>query len=241
MRKQNIKMGKEAYYFSHDSNAKDDPKCSLLIEELGLEGYGIFWILVEVLRDQPNYRYPLKMLPILARKYNTTTAKIEVVVKNYALFEIKEEEFFSVSLLNRMEQKEAKSLKAKESANARWLKVQSDGNANALQTQSDSNAIKESKGKENKEKENKIEERKTAFGYSLKEFEKTYPKDMLTAFFRYWSEKNKSGTKMKWELEKTFELSLRLSNWASREKDFDKSQQKETPTIASKPKTRTQV
>ncbi len=71
------------------------------------------------------------------------------------------------------------------------------------------------------EKEKGIEERKKAFGFSLKEFDKTYPKDMLTAFFRYWSEKNKSGTKMKWELEKTFELSLRLSNWAAREKGFD--------------------
>ena len=86
-----------------------------------------------------------------------------------------------------------------------------------------------------------IELRKKAFGFSLKEFEKTYPKDMLTAFFRYWSEKNKSGTKMKWELEKTFELSLRLSNWAAREKDFDKPQGKETQKVASKPQTRTQV
>lgn len=87
----------------------------------------------------------------------------------------------------------------------------------------------------------KLEKRKTAFGYSLKEFESNYPKTMLTAFFRYWSEKNKSGTKMKWELEKTFELSLRLSNWAAREKDFDKPQGKETPKVASKPQTRTQV
>lgn len=87
----------------------------------------------------------------------------------------------------------------------------------------------------------KLENRKTAFGYSLKEFENVYPKTMLTAFFRYWTEKNKSGTKMKWEIEKTFELSLRLSNWASREKDFDKTQSKETPKVASKPQTRTQV
>ena len=68
--------------------------------------------------------------------------------------------------------------------------------------------------------EKEIEERKTAFGYSLKEFENVYSKDMLTAFFRYWTEKNKSGTKMKWELEKTFEISLRLTTWASREKQF---------------------
>ena len=39
---------KDAYYFSHYSNAKDDFKCMLLIEELGLEGYGIFWIYEQV-------------------------------------------------------------------------------------------------------------------------------------------------------------------------------------------------
>jgi len=54
MRGEVIKV-KNAYYFSHDSNAKDDPKCVLLIEQLGLEGYGIYWILIEILRDQPGY------------------------------------------------------------------------------------------------------------------------------------------------------------------------------------------
>ena len=77
---------KDAYYFSHDSNAKDDFKCMLLIEEIGLEGYGIFWILVETLREQESYKYPLKLLPSLARKYNTTLAKMRVVVLNYGLF-----------------------------------------------------------------------------------------------------------------------------------------------------------
>ena len=33
---------KDAYYFSHDANAQDDPKCMLLIDQMGLEGYGIF-------------------------------------------------------------------------------------------------------------------------------------------------------------------------------------------------------
>jgi hypothetical protein len=92
---------KDAYYFSHDSNAKDDFKCMLLIEELGLEGYGIFWILVETLREQDNYKYPMKLLSSLARKYNTTKAKMEVVVKNYNLFQIEDDIFFFSSSLNR--------------------------------------------------------------------------------------------------------------------------------------------
>lgn len=95
---------KETCYFSHDANAKDDFKVMLLIEELGLEGYGIFWILIETLREQQNYKYPLKLLSVLSRKYNTTLAKVETVVRNYHLFEIEDEcFFFSKSLNRRME------------------------------------------------------------------------------------------------------------------------------------------
>ena len=62
---------KDTYWFRHDSNAKDDFKCMLLIEQLGCEGYGIFWILLETLREQKDYKYPFSMLTALARKYNT--------------------------------------------------------------------------------------------------------------------------------------------------------------------------
>lgn len=92
---------KETCYFSHDANAKDDFKIMLLIEELGLEGYGIFWILIETLREQQNYKYPLKLLSVLARKYNTTLTKLEVVVRNYYLFEIEDDCFFYSRSLNR--------------------------------------------------------------------------------------------------------------------------------------------
>ncbi len=94
---------KDAFWFSHDSNAKDDPKCMLLIDQLGLEGYGIYWILVETLRDQPDYKYPLKLLPILAKRYVTSGEKMKAVVLNYELFQIADDQFFfSESLNNRM-------------------------------------------------------------------------------------------------------------------------------------------
>lgn len=41
---------------------------------------------------------------------------------------------------------------------------------------------------------------------------------MIRAFFDYWSELNKSGTKMRYELEKTWELPKRLVTWANRER-----------------------
>ena len=94
---------KDAYYFSHDSNAKDDPKCMLLIDQLGLEGYGIFWVLIETLRDQPDYKYPLKLVPILAKRFNTSAEKMLLVVQKYDLFQFNGQDFFySNSLNNRM-------------------------------------------------------------------------------------------------------------------------------------------
>jgi len=97
-------MKKDAYYFSHDSNAKDDPKCMLLIDQLGLEGYGIFWVLVEILRDQTDYRYPIELIPVIARRYGTSKEKMMSVVSNYNLFKVEEGKFFfSESLDSRME------------------------------------------------------------------------------------------------------------------------------------------
>ena len=94
-------MKKDAYWFSHDSNAKDDPKILMLIDQLGLEGYGIYWVLIETLREQPGYSYPVKMLPILAKRYYTSGEKMLAVVKQYDLFIINDEMFFFSETLNR--------------------------------------------------------------------------------------------------------------------------------------------
>lgn len=162
-------MKKDAYYFSHDSNSKDDPKCVMLIEQLGLEGYGIFWVLVETLRDQPNYKYPLSLLPAIARRYNSTAQKVETVVKNYDLFQFTEDEFFfSVSLMGRMEHLETsrlkKSLAGKKGNDIRWNnriaiaeQSQSDSNAITVPSQTIASKVKKSKVNEIKEKKNIID------------------------------------------------------------------------------------
>jgi len=90
---------KDAYYFSHDANAKDDPKCVVLIDELGMEGYGIYWMLVETLRSEADYKCPLRMLNGLARRYNTSAEKVQTVVTRYGLFDRDDEWFWSESLM----------------------------------------------------------------------------------------------------------------------------------------------
>ena len=44
---------------------------------------------------------------------------------------------------------------------------------------------------------------------------KMFPSGILKEFVEYWTEPNKSGTKMRFELEKTWDLKRRLERWAA--------------------------
>jgi Domain of unknown function (DUF4373) len=144
-------MKKDAYYFSHDANAQDDPKLMLVIEQLGMEGFGIYWALVEKLRAEKDYKLPLSVIKPFANRWRTSPEKVTAVIKSYELFIFDEKFFFSMRLRKSMLQK---TKLAKISASVRWkdanaLRTNTERNANGMQ----SDAIK---GKERKRKEKKI-------------------------------------------------------------------------------------
>jgi hypothetical protein len=67
----------------------------------------------------------MKLIPAIARKYNTTAAKVEAVVKGYELFSVDQENFFfSQSLIDRMAIVDAKRRTLSEAGtrgnNKRW-------------------------------------------------------------------------------------------------------------------------
>lgn len=139
-------MAKDTYYFSHDYNARNDSKIKRLLSKHGYLGYGLFWAIVEDLYNNAN------ALPTdyesIAFDLRTTTEIVISIINDFDLFCIETSEFGSASIERRLNERNEKSVKARESAFKRWNKVKE--NANALPTQSDSNAIKESKGKETK-------------------------------------------------------------------------------------------
>ena len=47
-----------------------------------------------------------------------------------------------------------------------------------------------------------------------------YPESMLEAFISYWTEPNKSRTRLRYELEKTWDTGRRLVTWASRDRTY---------------------
>lgn len=60
------------------------------------------------------------------------------------------------------------------------------------------------------------EQREKLFYDSLTPYVGVYPREMIRSFYNYWSEWNKSGKKMRWELEKTWQIEKRLEYWNRR-------------------------
>lgn len=74
-----------------------------------------------------------------------------------------------------------------------------------------------------KQESEKVEQRRIRFKQELSLFVSKYGASMITDFYEYWSEMNKGGTKMRFEKEKTWELSKRLKRWADNNKKYDRS------------------
>ena len=132
---------KDSYYFSHDYNARNDLKLQSLFQDMGHEGIGIYWCLVELLYEQDGY-LQVSECERIAFALRTDCEKLKKVVK--IALKSDDENIWSDTILTRLQIRKEKSESARKSANLRWK------DANAVRTQSDRNAIKERKGKENR-------------------------------------------------------------------------------------------
>ncbi|MBO7477551.1 MAG: hypothetical protein J6U04_06410 [Salinivirgaceae bacterium] len=71
-----------------------------------------------------------------------------------------------------------------------------------------------------KGKEPSIEEREARFCARVNEYSDLYKEEILNAFCRYWTERNEGGKKMRFEMEKVFDLNRRLITWAKHDEEF---------------------
>ena len=157
---------KETFYFAHDYNARNDPKLQNVLFDLGVEGIGVFWCIIEQLYEQGG-KLPLHYCKSIAFALHVDFKCVERLVNDYGLFKNDGENMWSESVLNRLNRRSEVSEKRKLAALARWrqgIENQSQtqapascrqviSNASEMQMQSNSNANAEHKGKEIKEKE----------------------------------------------------------------------------------------
>jgi hypothetical protein len=189
-------MEKDAFYFPHFCNARHDRKIMRVRQELGVEGYGIFFMVLEVLRDQKDFKYPLEDIDLLAQEFGTSEQKVRVVICNYKLFEIDEEEkFFSPKLLLYLQpyfrMKEQRKLAGMKSGQARQQKLLNDRSTTVQQSLNDSyTTVEQRKEKERKEKERKEKEilymSRDVTEQNKKENKKEKEKEIQDFFDRVW-------------------------------------------------------
>ena len=148
-------MAKETYFFPHDFTSTSDPKIEAMISQYGVAGYGLYWIIVEMMHCDSSHSLPYKpyVLSAISKKINSTSDFIIQFLEDcctvFELFKRENDSIICERVLRNFEYRKEKSNTAKANAAKRWDAVALQKNATAMQN--DAKKGKERKGKEIKE------------------------------------------------------------------------------------------
>ena len=147
-------MSKETFYFSHDYNARNDIKIQALLVEHGAVGYGVYWIIVEILHEESEKSLKLNNLTYIAiaRQASTSVEQVKAVVEcclEYELFTEDDGCFFSKRILKNIDRRMDISEKRAKAGRISGVKRREG-------TSVEQNRTKGNKEKEIKEKESKV-------------------------------------------------------------------------------------
>ena len=191
-------MAKDAYYFSHDSNARNDLKMIKLRRKLGLKGVGLFWCVIEILRETETYSISIDEIEDICFDLRCEVEDFEILF-DCDLLKKNNDLFISESLCERMEKLD--EIKEKRRiAGAKGGKRK----ASAKQLQSNKSKVKQSKEENSKEdeiKENTSNTTATEVTESVKkEFYLTSKKKKLSGkrletFLIFWEKFNYKKSK----------------------------------------------
>lgn len=133
------------FYFKHDASAFSDAKLMNLVQQEGMTGYGIYWVILEFLRMQHEYSAPYVMLSHLSKRANTSSKRLKRIISNYDLFVLTDDRFYSPGLFERMLEHDhsvsSASDRGRRAAEARWLKINGKDDAHAMPLVRESNHI----------------------------------------------------------------------------------------------------
>lgn len=150
-------VSKDAYYFSHDSNAHKDPKILKLRVKHGWLGYGVYWAIIETLREQAEYRWKAIDKHLLSFCFANGDDMVNQIIDTcleVGLLIDDGEYIFSDSLYRRMKMKDEISEKRR-AAGKKGGSQKSQANAKQNEANAKQNVSNKSKEKESKEKESK--------------------------------------------------------------------------------------
>lgn len=121
-----------AHYFSHDHNARNDPKLLKVRQHEDWFGYGLYWGIVEILYEQGG-RIRLDEMDAIAFDLRISLEKLGKFFNDYPdLFTVDNEFVTSESALRRMNEIKSRSKINKKNAEAGWVKRKSQSKSDAI-------------------------------------------------------------------------------------------------------------
>jgi uncharacterized protein YdaU (DUF1376 family) len=105
-----------------------------LRKELGLEGYGILCMLIEVLAEQEDFKYPIQDINLLVDEFKISEEKIRAVIYKYGLFDVDDKHFGNKELSKNLESCKKKKTQAKQAIMKRWKKTKKEKNQDEIQS-----------------------------------------------------------------------------------------------------------
>lgn len=158
-------MINKSYYFQHDYNAANDEKILYLRSIYGMEGYGLYWYLIELMHQSQDSKLKCKLINGIAYQLNID---IDLLLSFYnncidiELFVTDGNFYWSERVLSNKqlqdEKRKLKSYAGKKGMEKRWGITEN----NIVITED--NKVKEKKEKESKVKETKVKvSRQTLF------------------------------------------------------------------------------
>ena len=148
----NIATMRDTFYFSHDYNARTDPKLQKVLMKHGCTGIGVYWCVIEQIYEQGGC-LPLSDCESIAFALRVDEMTVESIVRDFGLFDNDGVKFWSDSVYQRLNKRAEISEKRKKAAFDRWNKTKDD--ANGMQVHENPMQDYANKGKERKGKKNK--------------------------------------------------------------------------------------
>ena len=174
---------KKDQYIPHEISMRNTSEVMNLIENEGMEGYGIYWAIMEYLRVQDGYTGDIQSLKSLARQLRVRLPKLKRIMENYGLFSCTETTFLSPKLVEVM--KPFEDRRARIEAYKRQKQKENSLEISDVSSEKSDIVSFEVKGKgEGKAKE----ERKTTSSLKEKDDDALVPVSLTPAWERYVDE-----------------------------------------------------
>lgn len=97
---------KNKHWFPHPANLRNDRRMRRAMKDFpGAVAYGVIVLMIEVLRNEPDFKYPVRDLDLLASEFDISLPILQTLIGNYNFFEFKKfesEEVFVSPVLNEL-------------------------------------------------------------------------------------------------------------------------------------------